>query len=460
MIQEPNLIAAIDIGTTKIVALVGRKMFNGTIEVVGIESVPSTGVKRGVVINIDETAEAITSAVQRLENRLSLRITDVYVGIAGMHIKSGSNKCYKFIEAPHEIRQSDIEHLYNENFKLSIDPNVQILHVIPQDFVIDSEPGNTKPLGMYGNRIEGNYHIVLGSKTSVRNIEKCIQRAGLRLNEMILEPLASSRAVITDDEKEAGVVLVDIGGGSTDVAVFYDGILRHTAVIPFGGNVVTSDIREGCAVRAKQAESLKVRFGSAMSDGEREDVVVSIPSTQGWEPREVAVKSLSFIIQSRMEEIILEVVQEIEKSGCYEKLGAGIVLTGGGGMLRNLVPLIKLNTGLDVRIGNPTEYVGSSAEDGIDSPMMATGIGLLLMAMDKPVKKVVEQQPSLFADEPMGASNDEVIKEKDKHKTQRKEKSKQERQRREYITGNLFGSFADSVKDSLAGFFDDKDSPM
>jgi cell division protein FtsA len=454
MIQEPNLIAAIDIGTTKIVALVGRKMFNGTIEVVGIESVPSTGVKRGVVINIDETAEAITTAVQRLENRLHLRITDVYVGIAGMHIKSGSNKCYKFIDPPHEIRQSDIEHLYNENFKLSIDPNVQILHVIPQDFAIDNEPGNTKPVGMSGNRIEGNYHIVLGNKTSVRNIEKCIQRAGLRLNEMILEPLASSRAVITDDEKEAGVVLVDIGGGSTDVAVFYDGILRHTAVIPFGGNVVTSDIREGCAVRAKQAESLKIRFGSAMSDGEREDVVISIPSTQGWEPREVAVKSLSFIIQSRMEEIILEVVQEIDKSGCYEKLGAGIVLTGGGGMLRNLVPLIKLNTGLDVRIGNPTEYVGSSAEEGIDSPIMATGIGLLLMAMDKPVKKVVEQ-PSLFDDEPMVANN-EINKEKEKQKAQRKEKNKQERQRREYITGNLFGSF----KDSLAGLFDDKDSPM
>ena len=459
MIQEPNLIAAIDIGTTKIVALVGRKMFNGSLEIVGIESVPSSGVKRGVVANVEETVECIVTAVQRLEDRLRIKISDVYVGIAGMHIKSIGNKCYKFIDAPHEIRQADIDHLYNENFKLSMDPNVKILHVIPQDYVIDNEPGNTKPVGMYGNRIEGNFHIVLANKTSVRNIEKCIERAGLNLVEMILEPLASSRAVITEDEKEAGVVLVDIGGGSTDIAVFYDGILQHTAVIPFGGNVVTSDIREGCGIRPKQAETLKVQFGSAISDGEREDVVVTIPSSQGWESKEVAVKSLSYIIQSRMEEILLDVLQEIEKSGCYSKLGAGIVLTGGGGMLRNLVPLVKLSTGLDVRFGNPSIFVGSSMVEDVSSPMYSTGIGLLILAMEKPVKRVVEQA-KLFEDEPHIVPPTVDLKPKEKSKNIKKEISKQERQRREYITGNLFGSLTGSIKDKMAGFFDDKDSPM
>ena len=459
MIHEPNLIAAIDIGTTKIVALVGRKMFNGSIEIVGIESVPSTGVKRGVVVNIDETVDGITTVVRRLEDRLGVKIKDVFVGIAGMHIKSVGNKCYKFIDAPHDIRQSDIDHLYNENFKLSIDPNAQILHVIPQDYVIDGEPGNTKPVGMSGNRIEGNFHVVLGNKASIRNIEKCIERAGLHLVEMILEPLASARAAITNDEKEAGVVLVDIGGGSTDVAVYYDGILRHTAVIPFGGNVITSDIREGCNVRLKHAESLKIKFGSAMSEGERGDVVVTIPSSEGWEPREVIVKSLSFIIEARMQEIIEEVLREIESTGLYNLLGAGIVLTGGGGLLRNLVPLFKFHTGLDVRLGSPAIFVGSSAEEGVESPSLATGIGLLLMGMDKPVKKKIEQA-KLFPDEPLMEARKTASAEDDddklKDKQVRKEKSKQKRKERETLTGNLFGS----LKDKMAGLFDEKDSPM
>jgi len=451
---ESNLIAAIDIGTTKIVALVGRKNLNGTLEVLGIETVPSTGVKRGVVLNIDETMNAIADVVNRIQYRLNYKLTDVYVGIAGQHIRSLHNRGYRYIDNSHEIKQPDVDQLYTDNFKIPVEAGEKILHVIPQDYIVDNEIGIKNPIGMSGRRLEGNFHVVLGRVASVNNIEKCIRRVGLHLNEMILEPLASARAVLTDEEKEAGVVLVDIGGGTTDVAIYHDGIIRHTAVIPFGGNVVTSDIKEGCSVLYKQAEALKVQFGSAIGDMEREDMVVTIPGMQGWEPKEISFSSLAYIIQARMEEIIDYVAFQIEQSGYFDKLGAGIVLTGGGAELKNLAQLIKLRTGLDVRIGRPDLYIGGSLCPEVEMPMYSTSIGLLLSVMDKPkVSRAIEAE--LFGNlEPIEPMQQQKAVEQPRERKVAKKESAVKRERREYVTGNLF----DSLKNSLSGIFEDKNT--
>ena len=448
MSDTSNIIAAIDIGTTKIVAVVGQKTEDGRLHIVGIEKVPSTGVKRGVVLNIEETTNAIKDLVYNVEVKYGVKLYEVYVGIAGQHIKSLQNRGYRYIETNHEITQYDVDHLYKDNFKIPLEAGENILHVFSQDYVVDNEAGVKNPIGMSGRRLEGNYHIVLGRIASVNNIEKCINRVGLKLNHLILEPMASARSVLTAEEKEAGVVLVDIGGGTTDVAVFYDGVIQHTAVIPFGGNVVTSDVKEGCAVLQKQAESLKTQYGSALGDLEREDMVVTIPGIEGWEPKEISFKSLAYIIQARMEEIVDYVMYQIERSKMYDKLGAGIVITGGGSLLKNLPQLVKFRTGLEVRLGVPNKYLAYGNHDDANKPMYATSIGLLLSAMDNPVKKVVEQE--LFSEEFADAD----VQPKKVAPQPRKEKKV--RVKPEYTTGDLFGG----IKKTIAGIFDEKDVEM
>ncbi|MCU4177123.1 cell division protein FtsA [Carboxylicivirga sp. N1Y90] len=446
MNQDPNLIAAIDIGTTKIVAIVGRKTEEGKLQLMGMEQVPSIGVKRGVVLNIDETVSSIKQAVSKIEQKLNITLSEVYVGIAGQHIKSLRNRGYRFIETGLEITQSDVDHLFDDNYKIPVEAGEKIMHVIPQDYIVDNEMGVKNPVGMSGRRLEGNFHIVLGRIASVKNIEKCIRRVALQLNDLILEPLASSKSVLTEEEKEAGVVLVDIGGGTTDVAVFYDGIIHHTAVIPFGGNVVTSDIKEGCQVLYKQAESLKVQFGSAMSDMAREDMVVTIPGMAGWEPKEISFKSLAYIIQARMEEIIDYVTFQIESSGCYDKVGAGIVLTGGGALLKNLPELIKYRTGLDVRMGLPDRFLVGDVPEMAHMPMYSTSIGLVISAMERPKRKIIE--PELFGE--VEPKKQEV----DQRSSYRKERQKKEKAN--YKTGNLFSG----IKNGLVNIFDEKDVEM
>ncbi len=445
MNHEPNLIAAIDIGTTKIVAIVGRKLENGKLQLLGMEQVPSIGVKRGVVLNIDETVASIKVAIARIESKLDIKLKDVYVGIAGQHIKSLRNRGYRFIENGLEINQDDVDNLFIDNYKIPVEAGEKIMHVIPQDYIVDNEMGVKNPVGMSGRRLEGNFHIVLGRIASVKNIEKCIRRVALHLNDLILEPLASSKSVLTEEEKEAGVVLVDIGGGTTDVAVFYDGIIRHTAVIPFGGNVVTSDIKEGCSVLYKQAESLKVQFGSAMGDAAREDMVVTIPGIAGWEPKEISFKSLAYIIQARMEEIIDYVMFQVENSGCYDKVGAGIVLTGGGALLKNLPQLIKYRSGLDVRIGLPDQCLEGDVPPKAHLPNYSTSIGLVLSAMERPKRSIVE--PELFGEvEPKWEEQQRASVKREKPK---KEKSN-------YKTGNLFSG----IKNGIVNIFDEKDVEM
>ena len=265
MSAKEQFVAAIDIGTTKIVSIIGQKKENGKLEIMGLSRAPSKGVKRGVVLNIEETVKAIQSTVEDVQLRSGVMFSDVYVGIAGQHIKSMRNRGYiNRDSSENEITKDDIIKLVEDMYKIPIDIGEEIIHVLPQNFIVDNEIGVKNPVGMSGQRLEANFHIVIGQIASAKNIEKCINRVGLEINELILEPLASSEAVLTEDEKEAGVALVDIGGGTTDVAVYYDNIIRHTAVIPFGGNVVTKDIKEGCAILNRQAESLKIQFGSAL----------------------------------------------------------------------------------------------------------------------------------------------------------------------------------------------------
>jgi cell division protein FtsA len=290
----------------------------------------------------------------------------------------------------------------------------EIIHVLPQNFIVDNETGIKNPVGMLGRRVEANFHIVVGQITSARNIAKCINKAGLSLNELILEPLASSVAILTEDEKEAGVTLVDIGGGTTDVAVYYDDIIRHTAVIPFGGDVVTKDIKEGCSILQRQAELLKVQYGSALGDLAREDEVVSIPGISGREPKEISLKSLAYIIQSRMEEILNAVLYEVENSGYYDRLSAGIVITGGGALLKDLPQLVKFVTGMDVRLGYPGVKLASESVEEVNNPMYSTSVGLIQMGYEM-VQKNSEKYEDRF-DLGGDSEEEEIIIEGDKEK--------------------------------------------
>jgi cell division protein FtsA len=379
MRQKTNYVAAVDIGTTKIVSLVGRMNENDKLEIMGMSKTVSKGVKRGVVLNIEETVSAIRQTVEEAEKQSGIQFTDVFVGIAGQHIKSIKNRGYINLGSDRdEIVQKDIDALIADMYNIPIDLGEEIIHVLPQNYIVDSETGVKNPVGMSGRRLEANFHIVIGQIASAKNIEKCVNRVGLRVDQLILEPLASSAAVLTDDEKEAGVALIDIGGGTTDVAVFYDDSIRHTAVIPFGGNVITKDIKEGCKILHRQAEALKTQFGSALGDLAPEDKVVTIPGINGREPKEISFKNLAYIIQMRMEEIIDAVMFEIENSGCMDKLSAGIVLTGGGALLKHIAQLVRFHTGMDVRIGYPIEYLAANPTDEINNPQYSTSVGLLL----------------------------------------------------------------------------------
>ena len=347
----------------------------------------SFGVARGVVQNIDKTVDAIKSAITEASTKSAVEISSVNVGIAGQHIKSVQHRGIKTRSSvEEEISQKDIDSLIDDMFRLVMQPGDQIIHVLPQEYIIDSEQGIKNPIGMSGIRLEANFHIITGHMAAARNIYKCVEKAGLEVTELTIEPLASADAVLSDEEKEAGVVLVDIGGGTTDVAIFQDGIIRHTAVIPFGGNVITEDIKEGCTIIKSQAELLKIKFGSALASENQENEIVSIPGLRGRPHKEISVKNLSAIIQARMEEIIEHVYYEIKNSGYEKKLIAGIVITGGGAQLKHVTQLVEYITGMDSRIGYPNEHLATSNED-ITSPMFATSVGLIMKGLETLDKK-------------------------------------------------------------------------
>jgi cell division protein FtsA len=410
MAPKDQLIAAIDIGTTKIVAIVGKMNENRKLEVIGMSKTISKGVKRGVVLNIEETVNSIQTTVEEIRNKTGITFSDVFVGIAGQHIRSIRNRTYiNRVSFDEEITEKDIEQLVNDMYNSQIEAGEEIIHVLPQSFIVDNETGVKNPIGILGKRLEGNFHIVIGQISSARNMEKCINRVGMNVIEMILEPLASSEAVLTEDEKEAGVALVDIGGGTTDLAVYYDNVIWHTAVIPFGGNVITHDIKEGCSILGRQAEQLKIQFGSALGDLAQEDKVVTIPGISGRDPKEISFRSLAYIIQSRMEEILDHVIYEIETSGVADKLSAGIVLTGGGALLRHLPQLVKFKTGYDVRVGYPNEHLAAESIEEVNQPMFSTSIGLLLKGYES-MQKVKEEEIEIKVENPAGEEEEQQTK--------------------------------------------------
>lgn len=382
IMSKPEIIAGIDIGTTKICAIVGRRNDYGKIEVLGMGKSDSLGVMRGMVANIDKTVTAIEMAVKEAESKSGEKISTVYVGIAGQHIKSLQHRgSITRQDVETEINRGDVQRLRDDMRMLVLPPGDRIIHVLPQEFIVDNEQGIKDPVGMPGIRLEANFHIITGQIAAAQNINKCVTKAGLKVADLVLEPLASASAVLSEEEKEAGVVLVDIGGGTTDIAIFQDGIIRHTAVIPFGGNVITEDIKEGCLVMKHQAELLKVKFGSALAMETQENEIISIPGLRGREAKEISVRNLAHIIQARMEEIMEQVHFEIRSSNIEKKLIAGIVLTGGGSNMRHLKQLVEYITGMDARIGYPTEHL-SKGDGDLKHPMFATGIGLIIKGFE------------------------------------------------------------------------------
>ena len=381
--MEQKIAVGLDIGTTKITVMIGRKTEHGKIEILGMGKASSAGVMRGIVANIEKTTQSIEQALNEAVSKSGIDIKHVNVGIAGQHIKSLQHRGQIVREdLESEISESDIKVLTDNMYKLVMVPGEEIIHVFPQEYIVDKEDGIHDPKGMVGVQLEANFHIITGQTAAVKNIKKCVNKANLAMTDLTLEPIASAEAVLDQEEIEAGVALVDIGGGTTDIAIFKDGIIRHTAVIPFGGNVITNDIKEGCTILEKQAELLKIKFGSALSSQNKENEIVSIPGLRGRDPKEISLKMLASIIQARMEEIIELVVHEIRNSGYQKKLIGGIVLTGGGSQLKHISQLVEFHTTMQSRVGYPNEHLASTSPIDVSSPMYATGVGLVMKALE------------------------------------------------------------------------------
>ena len=413
--ENKKIAVGLDIGTTKIVVMVGRKNEFNKVEILGIGKSKSLGVHRGVVNNITQTIQSIQQATLEAESKAGITIDEVVVGIAGQHIRSLQHSDYITRENADEvINEQDIQTLINQVHKLVMLPGEEIIHVLPQEFKVDGQAEIKEPIGMYGGRLEANFHVVVGQVSSIRNIGRCIKSSGLEMGQIALEPIASSSAVLSQEEKEAGVALIDIGGGTTDLAIFKDGIIRHTAVIPFGGNVITEDIKEGCSIIQKQAELLKVKFGSAWPGENKETEIVSIPGLRGRDPKEISLKTLSKIINARVIEIIDQAYLEIKNYGHEEqkkKLIAGIVLTGGGSQLKHLKQLVEYITGMDTRVGYPNEHLAGDSDDATTSPTFSTAVGLLMAALDNmPVENIAEEEVAVEENQSTIPTEDPALK--------------------------------------------------
>ena len=428
----------LDIGTTKIVAIVGRKNERGMIELLGVGRSKSLGVHRGIVSNIAQTIKSIKAAVEEAEKSAKVSIKKVTVGIAGKHIRSLQHSDYIMRENPEAyITEDDIEQLKAQANKLVMLPGEEIIHALPQEYKVDSTEVQ-EPVGMEGKRLEAKFHVVVGQMGAIKNVVRCVKEAGLEMETLTLEPLASSEAVLTQEEKESGVAIVDIGGGTTDIAVFKDNIIRHTCVIPYGGGIVTEDIKEGCSIIEKHAEQLKVKFGSALPELEKDNISIAIPGLHGKQDKEISLKTLSKLINSRMEEILELVNTELKGYGAYErskKLIAGIVLTGGGSNLKHLRQLANYITGFESRIGYANEYVANDKNGYLKGPEYATGIGLLMESL-----RIKERPSHQVQEEPI--------------KTEPKEKEEQEQEENNIEKENPISQHNGEKRNWLQNFVD------
>lgn len=456
--EKETIAVGLDIGTTKIVAMIGKKNEYGKLEILGVGKSKSLGVARGVVNNITQTIQSIQQAILEAEENSGYQIKDVVVGIAGQHIRSIQHSDYISRSNPEEvIGGKDIDLLINQVHKLAMLPGEEIIHVLPQEFKIDGQSDIKEPIGMYGGRLESSFHVVVGQASSIRNVGRCVQSSGIELSGLTLEPLASSDAVLSQEEKEAGVALIDIGGGTTDLAIFKDGIIRHTAVIPFGGNVITEDIKEGCSIIEKQAELLKVKFGSAWPGENKDNEIVSIPGLRGREPKEISLKNLSKIIHARVVEIIEQVFTEIKLYGHEDprkKLIAGIVLTGGGAQLQHIKQLVEYITGMDTRIGYPNEHLAGNSSEELSSPLYATAVGLMMNSIENQTQSAVRFEKAV--PEKVSFQREKIIEPVQQEPVQEVEKIEQKIETKHDVEStetkirrSFFDKYVDKIKDFL-----------
>lgn len=435
--QNDKIVVGLDIGTTKICVIVGRKNDYGKLDVLGMGKAVSDGVVKGKVINIEKTILAIKKAVQEAEDISGIDIKVVNVGIAGHHIRSAIHRgSITREDREEEITVEDVNRLTNDMHRMVIPAGNQIIHVMPQVYTVDYDDGIKDPVGMTGVRLEADFHVITADINSINNIQKCVKRSGLDIENMILEPLASSLAVLSDDEKEAGVCLVDIGGGTTDIAIFHENIIRHTGVIPFGGNIITSDIKEGCMVMQQQAELLKTKFGRAIATEASENEIVSIPGLRNRAPKEISIKNLAHIVEARMEEIVDLVHAEILASGFEGRLAGGIVITGGGSQLHSVRQLVEFLTGMDARIGYPNEHLGKTKIETVKSPMFATSVGLVLAGY-----RSIDERENKYLEAKLNNQNIYIGQ---KGKVTKKE-------------GDFFSKIINKTKSFLIDDFDEKD---
>ena len=444
--EKNELFIGLDIGTTKIVAMIGIVNEYDKLKIIGIGKSKSLGVHRGVVNNISQTIQSIQGAINEAENNSNEKVDKVIVGIAGQHIRSLQHSDYITRENSDQvIDDTDLEKLINQVYKLVMMPGEEIIHVLPQDFKIDGQSEIKEPIGMFGGRLEANFHVVVGQVSSIKNIARCVKSSGIDFDGITLEPIASADAVLSTEEKEAGVALVDIGGGTTDLAIFKDGIIRHTSVIPFGGNIITDDIKEGCSIIEKQAELLKIKFGSAWPGENKENEIVSIPGLRGRDPKEISLKNLSKIIHARVVEIIEQVYMEIKNYGHEEqkkKLIAGIVLTGGGSQLKHLKQLVEYVTGMDTRVGLPNEHLAGNNSIEISNPTFATAVGLVMNSMKNRKNLNMNQKDGELV------GNDGALTDSNKDNIENDEEINSELNQND-TTKSIFEKFTDKIKTFL-----------
>jgi len=449
MNSEQPIIVGLDIGTTKIAAIAGRKNEYGKLEILGFGRANSNGVQHGMVLNIDQTIKAIQTALENCyASNPNLTISEVYVGIAGHHIKSlqtrGDIVRHNNDE---EIKQAEIDQLVNDQYKTYIPAGDQIIDVIPQEFTVDNFQNIPDPIGYSGVKVGANFHIITGDKNAIRNINRSVEKAGLKTKDLVLQPLASAAAVMCDHDLEAGVAIVDIGGGTTDLAVFYEGILKHTAVIPFGGENITNDIKTGLGVLKTQAEQMKVQFGSALADEAKANAFITIPGLRGMAPKEISVKNLASIIQARMSEIMDFVSYHLKQVGLDSRmLNGGVILTGGGSQLKHLIQLTEYVTGLNARIGYPNEHLAAGHIEELAKPMYSTCLGLILKGYNDFENKRKQFETQLTKIEVPESLQQQELEEAITRLTEVKPKS------RKTLKG-----FMDSIKIGLIELFEEKE---
>jgi cell division protein FtsA len=382
-----NLIVGLDIGTTKVVALVGEVLPDGRVEVIGVGSHPSRGLKRGMVVNIDATVQSIQKAITEAELMAGCKINSAYTGIAGGHIRSLNSHGIVAIRNV-EVTQGDIDRVIDAAKTVAIPADQKILHILPQEFMIDSQQGVREPVGMTGVRLEAKVHIVTGGVSAVQNIVKCIESCGLRVSDIILQQLASSAAVLTDDEKELGVCLVDIGGGTTDIAVFVNGAICHTAVIPIAGDQVTNDIALTLHTPTKYAEDIKIKHACAFSELIDIDKTVEVSTAAQRQTKEISCRTLAEIVEARYEELFTLILGELRRSGFEDKIAAGIVLTGGASKVNGILDLSEKVFQMPIRQGSPQNISGMT--EVLHNPVYSTGVGLLLSGYQRQLEGKTE----------------------------------------------------------------------